>query len=85
MAKKVEVDFFGEKCEMFKGNSHLADINVMLCLLAQIRDGMGELDFTVYDRELKHDWSMDEILDYIRDKYEDDLRALADTTAQSSF
>ncbi len=75
MAQKVLVDFFGEKVEMFEGNSTIADIAVVINLLAQLVDGASLSEATVYEPRLKADWLADDILDYLNTKYKPELAA----------
>ncbi len=73
MAQKVMVDFFGEKVEMFEGNNVLDDIDVVINLLSQLVDGASLSEATVYEPRLKADWVAEDILDYLKSKYAEEL------------
>lgn len=89
MARKVEVDLGGElgreTVEMFRGNSMLADVEMLFRLLVQIYDEVGEVDTSMYDSKSRQDWSVGEVIDYIKEKYADEFQALAAVTPSETF
>ncbi len=60
---------------MFEGNSTIADIAVVINLLAQLVDGASLSEATVYEPRLKADWLSEDILDYLNTKYKPELSA----------